>query len=217
MKKLVALILPHKGYRAVMKATRLTDLTFGRFFIGQIFDAMIVGVVMFVILGAIHLFTGEMRYYAVISVICAITNVIPYFGPFIGGIPSAIIVLTDSLPMAIVFVLVVLIVQQIDGNIICPAILGQAVGMSSLWVIIAITVMSALLGPIGMFVGVPAFSLIYTAVKYLVEKRLQKKGLPTETVAYENLGFLDWPTADQAPDEASADSCTDADNEERKE
>ncbi|MBR6795442.1 MAG: AI-2E family transporter [Clostridia bacterium] len=125
MKKLLALVLPHKGYRAVLKASRLTDRTFGRFFIGQIFDAMIVGVVMFLILGAIHLFTGEMRYYAVISVICAVTNVIPYFGPFIGGIPSAIIVLTDSLPMAIVFVLVVLIVQQIDGNIICPAIIGQ--------------------------------------------------------------------------------------------
>ena len=100
VKKLLALILPHKGYSAVIKGARLTDRTFGRFFTGQIFDAMIVGAVMFLILGTIHLFTGEMRYYAVISVICAVTNVIPYFGPFIGGIPSAIIILTDSVPMA---------------------------------------------------------------------------------------------------------------------
>lgn len=186
VKKLIALILPHKAYRAVIKGAQLTDRTFGRFFIGQIFDAMIVGAVMFLILGTIHLFTGEMRYYAVISVICAVTNVIPYFGPFIGGIPSAIIVLTDSLPMAIVFVFVVLIVQQIDGNIICPAIIGQAVGMSSLWVIIAITVTSEIIGPIGMFIGVPLFSLFYAAMKYLVELSLKKKRLPLETVAYEH-------------------------------
>ena len=218
MKKLLALILPHKGYRAVLKATHLTDRTFGRFFIGQIFDAMIVGVVMFLILGAIHLFTGEMRYYAVISVICAVTNVIPYFGPFIGGIPSAIIVLTDSLPMAIVFVLVVLIVQQIDGNIICPAIIGQAVGMSSLWVIIAITVTSELLGPIGMFIGVPLFSLFYAAVKFLVERRLEKKGLPTESAAYEHV----IPSSNEAmqaeePANNTAEPSNDAHAEEGKE
>ncbi len=206
VKKLIALALPHRGYRAVLKATRLTDRTFGRFFIGQIFDAMIVGVVMFLILGAIHLFTGEMRYYAVISVICAVTNVIPYFGPFIGGIPSAIIVLTDSLPMAIVFVIVVLIVQQIDGNIICPAIIGQAVGMSSLWVIVALTVTSAILGPIGMFIGVPLFSLFYAAVKFLVERQLKKKGLPTETDAYLHAASVPVSNgADQAPAEPQED------------
>jgi predicted PurR-regulated permease PerM len=215
-KKCIALILPRKGYRAVIKATHLTDRTFGRFFIGQIFDAMIVGAVMFLILGAIHLFTGEMRYYAVISVICAVTNVIPYFGPFIGGIPSAIIVLTDSLPMTIAFVIVVLVVQQIDGNIICPAIIGQAVGMSSLWVIISITVTSAILGPIGMFVGVPLFSLFYAAIKFLVERRLKKKGLPIETAVYESTAQLLAELHhihNKSPNESPADS----EQQERKE
>ena len=184
LKKLIALILPHKGYRFVIKTVKRADRTFGRFFIGQIFDALIVGAVTFVALWGVHLVTGEMRYYALIAVIVGVTNVIPYFGPFIGGIPSAIIVLTDSLPMAILFVIIILIIQQIDGNIICPAILGQAVGLSSLWVIIAITLMSAIMGPLGMFVGVPIFSLLYSAVKMLVEARLRKKGLPTETAAY---------------------------------
>ena len=186
-KKLLALILPNKAYHGLLKTAKITDRTFGRFFIAQIFDSLVLGIVTFLILWVIHLVTGQMHYYALISVLVAVTNVIPYFGPFIGAIPSAIIVLTDSVTMMFVFIVVILILQQIEGNIINPAIVGKVIGLDSIWIIIAIMLMGNIMGMLGMLVGVPIFSLIYTALKALVERRLKKVELPVETSAYEHV------------------------------
>ena len=203
LKKCLAACLPRRAYAFTIRALRHTHRTFGRFLVGTIFVSVLIGIAVFVVLGFIHLLTGEMPYYALIAVIVAVTNVIPYFGPFLGAIPSAIIILTDSLPMAILFCFIILILQQIDGNFITPRVLGQAVGLDSLFIIVAIAVMGGLLGVLGMFIGVPVFAVFYTAVKFFIERRLRKKKLPLKTEAYEQV-FSGHDTFGSFPKEAEA-------------
>ncbi len=178
-KKLLASILRPRAFNRVMSITRMTDRTFGRYFIGSIFDAMVVGVLSFIVFTVFR-----MPYAPLLSVILAITNIIPYFGPIIGTVPCAILVLTESAGMAFWMVVMVLIIQQVDANIIAPKILGNATGLSSLWVVVAITVMGSFFGFIGMLIGVPFFSVLYTIVKEQTEKRLQKRGLSIDTRDY---------------------------------
>jgi predicted PurR-regulated permease PerM len=109
---------------------------------------------------------------------------IPIFGPFIGAIPCAIILFVCKPSYAIIFAIMILIVQQIDGNIIVPRIHGASTGLPPVWIIVSITVMSGLFGFIGMFIGVPCFSVIYTIVKQHIEKRLENKSFSTDTVSY---------------------------------
>ena len=215
LKKVIAACLPRRAYSFTVRALRHTHRTFGRFLVGTIFVSVLIGIAVFIVLGFIHLLTGEMPYYALIAVIVCVTNVIPYFGPFLGAIPSAIIILTDSLPMAILFCLIILVLQQIDGNFITPRVLGQAVGLDSLFIIIAIAVMGGLLGPLGMFIGVPVFAVLYTAVKFFVERRLQKKKLPLKTEAYEQVfsGHDAFGSFPQAKDEAETARKEDAHEE----
>ena len=125
-----------------------------------------------------------MPYAPLISVIIAATNVIPFFGPFIGAIPSALILFVANPIYAVYFAIMVLVLQQIDGNIIAPRIHSASTGLDPVWVIVSITLMSGLFGFVGMFIGVPLFSVLYTLVKEQVEMRLAKKSLPLETVNY---------------------------------
>ena len=178
-KKLLAAILPRRVFNGVISVTRLTDNTFGKFFIGNLFDSLIVGILSFIVFWI----TG-MPYYPLLSVIVGVTNVVPYFGPIIGAIPCIMLGLTDSLPRAFWLGVIILIIQQIDGNIISPKILGDATGLSSLWVVVAITVMGSFFGFVGMVIGVPLFSVVYTLIKNVTERRLKKKNMPTETAAY---------------------------------
>ena len=112
------------------------------------------------------------------------TNIIPFFGPFIGAIPSAIIILFISPIKAVWFGIIILVIQQIDGNIIGPKILGDSIGISAFWILFAILVAGKLFGLVGMIIGVPMFALIYSIVKDVIEIRLSKKGLPTDTTEY---------------------------------
>ena len=178
-KKLLAAILPRRVFNGVISVTRLTDNTFGKFFIGNLFDSLIIGILSFIVFWI----TG-MPYYPLLSVIVGVTNVVPYFGPIIGAIPCIMLGLTDSLPRAFWLGVIILIIQQIDGNIISPKILGDATGLSSLWVVVAITVMGSFFGFVGMVIGVPLFSVVYTLIKNVTERRLKKKNMPTETAAY---------------------------------
>ena len=106
-----------------------------------------------------------------------VTNIIPFFGPYIGAIPSALLVLMVNPRQCLYFVIMILILQQIDGNIIGPKILGNSTGLSSFWVIFSITLFGGLFGVVGMIVGVPVFAVIYTAVKCWVRGRLKKTAL----------------------------------------
>jgi len=119
-----------------------------------------------------------------VSFIVGITNIIPFFGPFIGAIPSFFIILFISPVKAIWFLVIILIIQQIDGNIIGPKILGDSLGISAFWILFSLLVAGKIFGFAGMIIGVPLFVLIYSIIKDIVEYRLDKKGLPKETEKY---------------------------------
>ena len=182
VKKLLASLLKPKRFNSTMEVARLADRTFGRFFIGKIFDSLIIGVISFAVFGIFR-----MPYYPLLAAVICITNIIPYFGPIIGAIPCVILVLTESPMKAVWIAVMILIIQQVDGNIIGPKIVGNAIGIKSLWVVISITIMGSFFGFVGMLIGAPLFSVIYTIVKEHTEKRLKERNLPTETAAYADL------------------------------
>ena len=119
-----------------------------------------------------------------ISFIVGCTNVIPFFGPFLGAIPSILILLMVDPWQALWFGIFVLVLQQLDGNVIGPKILGDSTGLPALWVMFAILVGGGIFGIIGMFVGVPAFAVIYKFTKEFLEKKLNEKNLPAKTENY---------------------------------
>ena len=145
----------------------------------MITDSCLVGVVCFFIFMIFGI-----PYYPLLALIIGITNVIPVFGPFLGAIPSAFIVFVADPPKVIWFALLILLIQQVDGNLIAPRILGNSTGLDPIWVIVAITFMGGFFGVVGMVIGVPSFAILYTLIKKLVEQRLAKKALPTETDYY---------------------------------
>jgi predicted PurR-regulated permease PerM len=117
-------------------------------------------------------------------VVVGITNVIPFFGPFLGAIPSTVLIFLASPIKAVYFVLFVLALQQLDGNVIGPKILGDSTGISSFWVIVSILVGGGFFGVLGMFFGVPVFAAVRTLIKYLVDRRLAGRDMPLEASAY---------------------------------
>ena len=126
-----------------------------------------------------------------ISVIVGVTNIIPFFGPFIGAIPSTILIMVISPIQAIYFVLFILALQQFDGNILGPKILGNSTGLSSFWVMFAILLFGGVFGFVGMAVGVPLFAVLYSAVTELVSSLLSRRGLSTDTNDYRGHKRLD--------------------------
>ena len=143
-------------------------------------DSLIVGIICFVCLSLL-----KIPYGLLISVIVGVTNIIPMFGPFIGAVPSAFLLLLVSPAKCLVFIVFVIILQQVDGNIIGPRILGNSTGLSALYVTVAMLLFGKLMGFLGMIVGVPLFATLYYIVKRLAEYSLGKQGLPTDTDKYE--------------------------------
>lgn len=178
-KKITKALFSEKIYEKISYFVALTDRTFGKYFIAAILDSLLVGFICFLMVQI-----AGMPYAILIGVVIAITNIIPIFGPFIGAIPCALILFVCKPSYAITFAIMILIVQQIDGNIIVPRIHGASTGLPPVWIIVSITVMSGLFGFIGMFIGVPCFSVIYTLVKQYVEGRLEKKSFSTDTISY---------------------------------
>ena len=153
--------------------------TFSGFISGKILDSLIIGILCF-----IGMTIFNMSYSVLISVIVGITNVIPYFGPFIGAIPSILLLLINDPWQAFWFAIFILALQQFDGNILGPKILGESTGISAFWVIFAIVVGGGMFGVLGMFVGVPTFAVIYSLLRIFIERRLLDRGLSTQTQAY---------------------------------
>ena len=158
----------------------LTDKTFGGFIFGKILDSLVIGILTFVMMSIFEISPYNM----LISTFIGLTNIIPVFGPFIGAIPSFFVVLISNPSKAILFLFLVLIIQQLDGNVIGPKILGDNTGISSLSVIIAIAICSAMWGIVGMIIGVPIFAVVIEMIKRMLEKKLTAKGEPTDTMAY---------------------------------
>ena len=177
--ELARLLLPETYYLGARKWITFTHEAFGGFIAGKLVNALIITLLNFVVFGLCGI-----PYYPLIALITGITDMIPYFGPFIGAIPSAFIILIADPIKVIWFAVLILVIQQIDGNFIGPKILGEKVGLDSLTVIVAITVSGGLWGVVGMFIGVPLFTVLQQAMRVIVNNRLRKKQLPTETAAY---------------------------------
>ncbi len=166
-------VLKPKWAELVLEEAAVVDRMFGGFIDGKIMDSAIIGVLCY--LGCI---TFRFPNALLISAIVAITNIIPFFGPFIGAVPSILLILIESPGKALWFAVFILALQQLDGNVIGPKILGDRTGLSSFWVLFSITLFGGLWGLVGMVVCVPLFAVIYDIVKKLVRRGLQKNGLP---------------------------------------
>ncbi|MEG0018208.1 MAG: AI-2E family transporter [Hydrogenoanaerobacterium sp.] len=179
VKKALYAFLPVNSVERSIYIAHKSHATFSGFINGKLLDSLIIGIICFVGMSLL-----KMPNVMLISVIVGVTNVIPYFGPFIGAIPGAIIVLMIQPQKTIWFLLFILVLQQFDGNVLGPKILGETTGITAFWVIFAIVVFSGLLGVLGMFIGVPLFAVIYTLICEYINLRLQKKGLSTITSDY---------------------------------
>ena len=185
-KKAVYAFLSAHNANLVLHFTRKSNEIFGGFIIGKIIDSVIIGVLCFVGLSLL-----KMPYTLLVSVIVGVTNVIPFFGPYIGAIPSAILILLADPMKGVYFIIFILILQQLDGNFIGPKILGNSTGLSAFWVIFAILLGGGLFGFAGMLLGVPTFAVIYYVVQMLVNNRLEKKALPVQSGYYDEYSYVD--------------------------
>ncbi|MBO6108732.1 MAG: AI-2E family transporter [Eubacterium sp.] len=178
-KKLIATIFPKKWYRRILIGCSEAHHVFGEFITGKIMDSLLVGVVTF-----LFMWLADIPYATLVSVLLAVCNLIPFFGQFIGMIPSFLLIFVISPIKAIIWLIVIIIYMQIDGNVISPKILGNSIGLGSFWILFSIIFFGGMFGVIGMLIGVPVFALFYRAVRYYMDRHLRKKGLPTQAYAY---------------------------------
>lgn len=181
-KKLTVSVFRAEHANRLFEIARRTNRIFGGYVIGKLIDSLIVGVVTY-----FGLLIMRMPYAMLISVLVGVTNIIPFFGPLLGMIPSAILLLIDKPINALWFLIFALILQQIDGNILQNRILGEKLGISDLWVLVSILVFGGVFGVMGMLLGVPVFAVIYTLIVDRINKRLGRKGYPTASEEYYSL------------------------------
>ena len=170
----------------IIHSMRFTNRTFIGFFSGKILDSAIIGVLCYIGMNFLN-----MPYILLISVIIGVTNVIPFFGPYLGAIPSIFLILLVDPLQAIYFAIFILVLQQFDGNILGPKILGDSTGLSSFLVIVAILIGGGIFGIPGMIIGVPVFAVLYAALGRLVHISLIYKQVPDEEQKYTNIDCLD--------------------------
>lgn len=176
-KKLLYAALPELHYYRTLRATAEVDRIFSGFVRGKLLDSLIIGILCFIFCSIFNF-----PYTPIISVIVGVTNVIPVFGPFLGAVPSAFLILLVSPRQCLYFILFILVLQQFDGNILGPKILGKSTGISSFWVIVAIVVGGGFGGVLGMFLGVPVFACISSAINWLSGRSLSKKGVTDDSL-----------------------------------
>ena len=179
VKKLMFAFFPRRAAQAVLNLTHDSNAIFCGFISGKIVDSAIIGVLCFIGCSVL-----QMPYTVLVSFIVGVTNVIPYFGPFIGAIPSIFIIMIDDPIKSLIFAVFILILQQLDGNVIGPKILGDSTGLSAFWVLFAVTFFGGLFGFVGMLIGVPTFAVIYSLIRNIAEYKLGKKGMKTKTPDY---------------------------------
>ena len=179
LKRLWYAFLPREKADWLLDLTADANAVFGGFINGKLLDSLIIGVICFVGMSLLNMPSAML-----VSVVVGVTNIIPYFGPFIGAIPSFFIILIDNPVKSLWFLVFILILQQFDGNILGPKILGNSTGLSAFWVIFSITLFGGLYGFIGMFLGVPVFSVIYMLLLRLIQSRLAAKEMPADLDSY---------------------------------
>ena len=198
-RKLAYSLFSEEAVYWVFRGSAKVDRIFSGFVRGKLLDSLIIGVLCFI--GCSLL---DMPYTPLVSVFVGVTNVIPFFGPFIGAVPATLLILIQSPIKAIWFVLFVLVLQQLDGNVIGPKILGNTTGLSSFWVLFSILLFGGLWGFVGMIVGVPLFAVIYDVIKKLVFHGLRRNGqLDQMTVYHDEFGDPGDPAPAPVEDEGT--------------
>ena len=175
-KKAIYSAMDIKRANSFIEDIRFVHRTFGGFISGKLLDSLLIGILCFAgtsIMGT--------PYPVLISVIIGVTNIVPFFGPYLGAIPSALLILMIDPIQCLYFLIFILVLQQFDGNILGPKILGDSTGLSSFWVIFSITIFGGFMGVPGMVIGVPTFAVIYALCRRWINRNLAKKKLPTET------------------------------------
>ena len=185
-KKIVYSMAGVKIGNEIVTEARYIKNMFEKFIVGKIIDSIIIGIINYFFMVIIH-----MPYALLISVVVGVTNVIPFFGPFIGAIPSIVLLLLVSPFTALQFAVWILVLQQVDGNIIGPKILGQTTGLPSFWVLFSILLFGGLFGIVGMIIAVPTWAIIYRTISRVSEHFLRKKGLEPDSSSYVNLDYID--------------------------
>ena len=163
-------LFPKRAADWIRREVHYTDKMFGGFIHGKLLDSLIIGVICFIFVSIVN-----MPYGLLVSVIVGVTNIIPFFGPYLGAIPSALLILTVSPGKCILFVVFIIILQQIDGNVIGPTILGDRLGISAFWILFSILIFSSLWGVAGMILGVPCFGVIYDLIRRYIFKCLRRR------------------------------------------
>lgn len=186
-KKIAYSIFSTESANRLISNVRFSSKTFSGFFVGKIVDSAIIGAITFVVTSMIGT-----PFPVLISVIIGVTNIIPFFGPFLGAVPSLLLIVLISPIQALYFLIFVIILQQVDGNIIGPKILGNSTGLPGFWVIFAITFFGGFMGVFGMIIGVPIFAVFFAFIKSLVETKLEAKSLPKETAKYLKLLYINY-------------------------
>lgn len=182
-KKIICAVFEPYYVDRIMDAAHYADKVFGGFIRGNIVVSVLIGIICFIALEIMGV-----PYAPLLGVLLGVTNMIPFFGPFLGAIPSAALIFLIDPIKCLEFIVFILILQQLDGNILTPKILGESTGLASLWVIISVLVAGGLFGPLGMLLGCPAFALIYALIRLGVGKGLEKRSLPVETDCYRSSG-----------------------------
>lgn len=185
-KKITFSLFNTKNANGIMRGMRYVNQVFGGFINGKIIDSFIIG-------GLCYLFMqiADLDYSVLISIIVGVTNIIPYFGPFIGAIPSVLLLLMVSIKEGLAFGIFVLVLQQVDGNIIGPLILGDRLKISSMWILFAILVGGGFFGVPGMILGAPCFACIYALVSSICKEKLEQKNLPLVTEVYYDIDQIE--------------------------
>lgn len=179
IKKVISATMTKEKSDDIFEFAYFANRTFGGFINGKLIDSLIIGILCFILMSIF-----KFPYTVLVSTIVGVTNFIPFFGPFIGAVPSALIICLASPIKALYFLILVFALQQFDGNILGPKILGGTTGLSSFWVMFAIIVGGGLFGFTGMVLGVPVFAVIYYYFGRYIKKRLVRRQQPTETADY---------------------------------
>ncbi len=182
VQKLLCIMFKKEHVVEIVITAKQSHKIFTNFIVGKLLDSLIVGIICF-----IAMLILDLPYALLISFIVAVTNVIPFFGPFIGAIPSAILIFLHTPIKAVVFLIMILILQQLDGNVIGPRILRGGLGISSFWVVFSIMLFGGFFGLIGMLIGAPLFAIIYNIVSKYVNIKLKDKGLTTRSEYYNDI------------------------------
>ena len=191
LKKVLYSLTSPKYGNAVVRTLRTIHRTFGSFLSGKIIDSLIIMMLFFIVLSIF-----KFPYAMLCSVFMGVFNIIPMFGPIIGAVPCALLILLEDPLYCLYFIIIVVVIQQLDGNVIGPMVLGESTGLSSFWIIFALLFGQYLFGFVGLIIGIPLFAVIYSIIRTRVGRKLEQKGLPSDSNVYRKVAYVDEETGE---------------------